>query len=1212
MSVVASAQLHFVFGVQSGVANNLAYFDEQTIIFPSGNNCVFNDIHRKCQRFIPATEKSQGMLAMAISPDRLYLAVSERGEKGTITVYELQQDYIRKRKVLSGEGPFPVFVCMAFSHDSQYLIGQSGGPDWTLFFWIWQKSKLVCTVKTGGPTTPICKVSFNPQNNTQIFVCAHGVFKFFSYAEGALKQTNTKKQESHHYLSHDWVSENEIIMGTDKGQLLLFKYQDLQWKTDLRTTQESERIVEKKKEESTQHLQVTAITSYCNGFVCSAGPGLVYLFQKSNDKDIYRISREIQIPFDPYRNDCIQAEKQEIASLCFSPSQKSLTISTGLGQLYTIDLVTCQSGKDQPQFVFLSHSFHCGAIIGLSTCIQKPLLATCSMDRTVRIWNFESRMLEFYKGFAEVPLSIALHPTGLSILVVFLTKLVWLNLLIDDFRTFKEFPLSGCTECAFSHGGHMFAVVCGTDIHVFSTITFENVLNLKDHKKKVQSIVWNEDDRKLVSLDMDGAVYEWNTISGKLESEIVHTSYMYTSVAVSPDGRTIFVVGTDFTLKEIHQTKILTEVLTGDIAYTTIALSRSGRVLFCGTTAGTVFAISCTSFQQKNFQYQGQGHTAPIAKMVVTFDDHFLLTVSEDGCLFIWKIVWERFGLKKDKELTYLEEIFITKSDLEDKNQLMQELRNQVKEIQIDNKFQLCFKDMEHEREVRKMTEKYTQEIDGLKTKYEVLTAEKERLELFHKETMETVVEKNNRELRILNADTYRKLTHEYEMSHALQLTSQKKLDEYESKLQRIEESHKKMLEDLTRCYESKLQENILKLTASEGVAQQQQQEYDVMKKMIEEDSDREILDIRCKYEHKLHEEQTIATEYRDETGIMRKKASHVQKEMNNKNTDIEKLKLELLKRQNIIDALKKDILGFKNEIKLRNSNIEEKEKSISDLRKQTTELDKSKFLMDYKIKELLNKVEPNEKIIEEMKEQIQEMEGELDRFKRENTKMKLIISELKVKLKVSDTDKRREMQRLSNFLSRMWSFKSDLHHCMEFIQDPKRLKEGILKLHSTYLEPSDVEFIQRLESDMQENVHKALCEREDIARNAINSLKGQLARENEAHQRGAKQKNQENAALIAEMNTLRYNLKILEDQLHKSQLELNTKQNLSEDEACTLASPITAPVRLHVKKEPERTSQKQSQETEAHAKTNQLRPPSRGEETKSTHQTEAVLPGPP
>lgn len=99
------------------------------------------------------------MLALAISPDRLYLAVSERGEKGTITVYELHQDYIRKRKVLSGEDTTErEFVCMAFSHDSQYLIGQSGEPDWTLFYWMWQRKKLISTVKTGGPSSPIYKV----------------------------------------------------------------------------------------------------------------------------------------------------------------------------------------------------------------------------------------------------------------------------------------------------------------------------------------------------------------------------------------------------------------------------------------------------------------------------------------------------------------------------------------------------------------------------------------------------------------------------------------------------------------------------------------------------------------------------------------------------------------------------------------------------------------------------------------------------------------------------------------------------------------------------------------------------------------------------------------------------------------------------------------------------------------------------------------------
>jgi len=54
--------------------------------------------------------------------------------------------------------------------------------------------------------------------------------------------------------------------------------------------------------------------------------------------------------------------------------------------------------------------------------------------------------------------------------------------------------------------------------------------------------------------------------------------------------------------------------------------------------------------------------------MIITFDDQFLLTVSEDGCLFIWKIIdKEGQGLKREKELKYTEEILVTKSELEEK-----------------------------------------------------------------------------------------------------------------------------------------------------------------------------------------------------------------------------------------------------------------------------------------------------------------------------------------------------------------------------------------------------------------------------------------------------------------------------------------------------------------------------------------------------------------
>lgn len=57
-----------------------------------------------------------------------------------------------------------------------------------------------------------------------------------------------------------------------------------------------------------------------------------------------------------------------------------------------------------------------------------------------------TRMLELYKEFQEEAYSVALHPTGLFVLVGFSDKLRLMNLLMDDIRTFKEFPIRGCRE----------------------------------------------------------------------------------------------------------------------------------------------------------------------------------------------------------------------------------------------------------------------------------------------------------------------------------------------------------------------------------------------------------------------------------------------------------------------------------------------------------------------------------------------------------------------------------------------------------------------------------------------------------------------------------------------------------------------------------------------------------------------------------------------
>ena len=51
------------------------------------------------------------------------------------------------------------FVSLALSSDGKYLAAQTGGPDWTLALWVWDKGKLVATARTisqSGQTVTQC------------------------------------------------------------------------------------------------------------------------------------------------------------------------------------------------------------------------------------------------------------------------------------------------------------------------------------------------------------------------------------------------------------------------------------------------------------------------------------------------------------------------------------------------------------------------------------------------------------------------------------------------------------------------------------------------------------------------------------------------------------------------------------------------------------------------------------------------------------------------------------------------------------------------------------------------------------------------------------------------------------------------------------------------------------------------------------------------
>ena len=89
-----------MFGAKGDVRANVHYLDETTVLYAAGNQIVLHHVESNTQRFVPGAPDAEGITALALSPNRKFLAIAERGEKATISVLDLTT-HAKRRKVLS-------------------------------------------------------------------------------------------------------------------------------------------------------------------------------------------------------------------------------------------------------------------------------------------------------------------------------------------------------------------------------------------------------------------------------------------------------------------------------------------------------------------------------------------------------------------------------------------------------------------------------------------------------------------------------------------------------------------------------------------------------------------------------------------------------------------------------------------------------------------------------------------------------------------------------------------------------------------------------------------------------------------------------------------------------------------------------------------------------------------------------------------------------
>lgn len=88
-----------IFGCRGDVRDGVHALDDATLLYAAGHNVVLLNTENRGQQLIPGSPDSEGILALAVSPNHKYLAVAERGsERGMVTVFDLRT--LKRRKVL--------------------------------------------------------------------------------------------------------------------------------------------------------------------------------------------------------------------------------------------------------------------------------------------------------------------------------------------------------------------------------------------------------------------------------------------------------------------------------------------------------------------------------------------------------------------------------------------------------------------------------------------------------------------------------------------------------------------------------------------------------------------------------------------------------------------------------------------------------------------------------------------------------------------------------------------------------------------------------------------------------------------------------------------------------------------------------------------------------------------------------------------------------
>jgi chromosome segregation ATPase len=551
-------------------------------------------------------------------------------------------------------------------------------------------------------------------------------------------------------------------------------------------------------------------------------------------------------------------------------------------------------------------------------------------------------------------------------------------------------------------------------------------------------------------------------------------------------------------MKELDdEFKVVREFSSDGVVLKHVAYSASAHRLFAATSHGGIrmYKVPLTG-EYTEFS----AHDGSITMLRMSHDESCIHTVGEDGCVLIYRVQEIVNGAKRNPETgvslklkdeqTSVDEVLITRGDLDELHQRIGELQMQVKEVSLQAQYQLRLKAAEMGEKVKTNEDAYMLSLARERQRVSELERERDAAINHANEKIEQLMDAHANATAEAENEYGNKMFAEVERFDALKAASEMAQKDWELSKARLVEENKEQIHELKR------QANITQLHLEGQVRMLEEnnerirEEFECTRQIMDEEVDAEIEQLKVDYEARIQREHDVGLTLRGENGVTKNKYAIVKQYENARLEEIASLTAQAKQMSDTISALQTEAQELHETVDAHERSIDSKNALMSKLNDELTRSRRQIAVLTEEASKLKGQQGPMEERFAALQTEIDNMHGEILRYYDSNSALLRQIRDIKSQRDALQRDVMRTRKQNADTAAVVKRFQRDLHACAKNIQDGKMLKENVKDLYHKYTNDQVIVTDRNVDAESEERRQR------DHLEKTVAALQRQLAGE--------------------------------------------------------------------------------------------------------------------